>query len=1206
MNNRRPPATVARTARARAVALLLSLSLSLPLTLTAAPPAAADPVSPLADAPSPIPDPVGRTGAWTRTDDGGQRAVSGHEENALALSEQRIGANAVYSAPVTVAADSPYAVGSLVIRATSDGVGGYAAGIDPNLDRVRLFDLATGRDLAPPAAFPASPGTTYQLRIAADGPALRVWVDGTQIIEATDTRYQAGVAGLHAYNGTVVFGAPGLRAVDTNLDGWHTEGAWSATATGWRGQAPADGHVRAVAATRAHDTALRADLTVRDPYAVAALLVRAGADGRSGYAVQADPNLDRLRLYRIEDDHTLGTFSTPITPGEVYRLRVEADGPRLRVYWQTDFLRPDGWAPVISAEDTAHTAGHLGVQSYNGGASFDAITADDLETDLQGWSATAGSWEPDLLGTRGQAAASAAALRTAPLAGADAVIQADVIPATGTAGVVFRAGAGGSGGYELRLDRAGYRVRLLDRASGTELASAEPPVRALRAGVPYRVELRLTGSALRAFVDGAEVFDRSVGAGAGTSLGLAVGAGGTAYFDNVLASAPEEHYTEPYRPSYHYSQRTGNASDPNGLVYYEGEYHLFHQDLGRWAHAVSTDLTHWRSLPIALPESPAGYAWSGSAVVDAADASGLFGGGSGLVAFHTSYDPDAAGGNQDVHVAFSRDRGRSWEWHDGGPVVENPGGPEGNWDFRDPKVVWDAERGRWVMVVAGGDHVRFFTSTDLLDWTYASSFGYGAYVTGGTWECPDFFPLPVDGDPARVRWALMLSTGPARHTDGSAAEYFVGAWDGERFTSETPAGTPLRADFGRDFYAAMSFSGLPDERRVWLGWMSNWDYGFSAPTEPWHGNLSVPRELSLTEVPGVGPRLIQRPVPELDSLRGSVTSRENVTVGPGSPDPLAGVTGSAVEITAEVALPATGAASELALAVRSGDAHRTVVGYDVAGERMFVDRSDSGRTDFTEHFAGRTYAPLATETVGGERRVKLRVFVDAGSVEAFGGDGRAAISSLVFPDPGDTGMSFTANGGSARIISLTVHQLDSVFRVGQWANAPLSAEPDGTFRTDLGELTVTPNGRWTPGGSGLAGEFDRDTTAVSARTLSDTDLRASVHLDGGAASLVLRASADGSDGYYVNLDPNLRVVRLIRKTDGTFDDSGVLAEVPALVRHDTTYAVRVLAEGSRVRVFLDGEQVIDATDGTYPAGHVGLNVFGGRAAYQDAYATEPS
>ncbi|WP_149830245.1 GH32 C-terminal domain-containing protein [Streptomyces tailanensis] len=1148
--------------------------------------------------PTPIPDPLPVTGTWTRTSDGGQKATAGGREPALALSEQQLAAKGTYAARIT--AQSASSVGALVFRAALDGSTGYAVALDPGRARIRLYDLAGGDTLATAPLPGAQTGTPFALEVTVDGPELTVHVDGKRLLRTEDHRHDTGSVGLLAQGGKVTFGPPSFSSVTTNLTGWTTSGGtWTATPLGWRAAPPQGAIARAVATPNAYDTAFQTDLLLHDASAVASLLVRTDAKATRGYGVQVDPGQGQLRLYRIDGDVTLGTYETTIKANTVYRLRVEAEGDELRVHWQTNFLSPDGYTPVLTAEESTHTKGRLAVTASAGAVSFENIAAADLVTGLQGWTARSGTWTPDLRGIRGESG-----LRTAPFTHGDLVARADITPAgrSSSAGLVLRASANGSGGYEARLEAGRNAIVLLDRSSGTRLASASGPVRRITSGGTYRVEARATGRTIDVYVDGVRALRARVSRTEGGAVGTTA-AHGTSYFQNVEVHSTADYFTEPYRPTHHYSQLTGSTSDPCGLLYHDGEYHLFHQDEGRWAHAVSTDLIHWQPLPIALPWNEYGHCWTGCAVVDTDDTSGLFDGGSGLIAYYTSYHPDKPGGNASVRIAYSKDNGRSWRLHgDSTPAVQNPGGPDAGWTFRDPKVIRDEAHDQWLMVVSGGDHIRFFTSTDLLTWTHVSSFGYGDWGTPGVWECPDFFPLPVDGDEDKVKWVLTLSTGAVRATNGSAAQYFTGEWNGTGFTPDQKAGTVLRADSGRDYYAAMSFYGLPDDRRVWLGWMSNWDYPFSAPTGAWKGQLSTPRELTLSDTSD-GVRLVQRPVRELAALRTATTTRKNLSVGPDSENPLTRVTGIAYEIEAEVTL---GTATEIGFRLRNDDDQRTTVGYDAEAQELFVDRSASGLSNFTQYFAGRTTAPMKAT----DGRVTLRVYVDSSSVEAFGADGQAAVTSLIFPTPDADGMAFYAKGGTAHIESLKVHELNSTYRLVDRVK-PLPAAPTGgEFRSDLGKLTITPAGRWSTDSAGRAATFDKDSNAISARTATDLDLTTLVRLGGpdpdtgGALSLLWRASSDGADAYCLNIDPDLRVIRLVAKTDGYFDDAKALARVPALVRRGTTYPVRILTEGDRIQVFLNGTRIIDVTDTTYTSGHIGLNVFGGRAAYQNTYARE--
>ncbi|MDX3763139.1 glycoside hydrolase family 32 protein [Streptomyces sp. AK02-04a] len=1174
-------------------ATLLPLGGILPAAQAATPSAAG--ATPAA---TPIPDPIPVTGTWTLTSDGGQKATAGRRGPALALSEQQLAAKGTYAARVTPQSSS--AVGALVFRAALDGSTGYAVALDPGRARIRLYDLTGGDTLATAPLPGARTARPYDLEVAVDGPELTVHVDGKRLLHTEDHRHDTGSVGLLAQGGTVTFGPPSVSAVTTNLTGWTTSGGtWTATPLGWRADPSQGTTTRAVTTTQAYDTALQADLLLHDTSAVAELLVRTDEAATRGYGVQVDPGHSRLRLYRIDGNVTLGTYATAIEADAVYRLRVEAEGTELRVHWQTNFLSPDGYSPVITAQDSTHTTGRLAVRASAGAVSFENIAAADLVTSVQGWTARSGTWTPDLRGIRGENG-----LRTAPFTVGDLVARADITPAgtSSSAGLVLRASANGSGGYEARLEADRNAVVLLDRSSGARLASASGPVRRIASGGTYRVEARATGRTIEVYVDGVRALKTRVSRTRAATVGTTA-AHGASYFQNVEVRGTADYFTEPYRPTYHYSQLSGSTSDPNGLVHYDGEYHLFHQDQGRWAHAVSIDLVHWQALPIALPWNEYGNCWSGSAIVDADDTSGLFDGGSGLIAYYTSYHPDKPGGNASVRIAYSKDKGRSWQWHGGSaPTIQNPGGPDAGWTFRDPKVIRDEAHDQWLMVVSGGDHVRFFTSTDLLTWTQVSSFGYGDWVTPGVWECPDFFPLRVDGDENRVKWVLTLSTGAVRATNGSAAQYFTGDWNGISFRPDQSAGATLRADSGRDYYAAMSYYGLVDGRRVWLGWMSNWDYPFSAPTGAWNGQLSIPRELTLTDTAD-GVRLAQRPIPELSALRTSTTTRKDLSVSPESANPLAGVTGIAYEIEAEITL---GTATEIGFKLRADDDQHTTVGYDAEANQLFVDRSEAGLSDFTQYFAGRTTAAMKPAS----GRVTLRVYVDSSSVEAFGADGQAAVTSLIFPSPAADSMAFYTKGGTAHIESLTVHRLEGTYRLVDQVKPLVATSTGGEFRSDLGNLTITPAGRWSTDSAGRTGTFDQDSNAISARTATDLDLTTLVRLGGpapdtgGALCLLWRASSDGTNAYCLNIDPDLRVIRLVAKANGFFDDGAALARVPTLVRRGTTYPVRILAQGDRIQVFLNGEQIINVTDTTYTNGHIGLNVFGGRAAYQDAYAKE--
>ncbi|OWR30910.1 beta-fructosidase [Saccharibacillus sp. O23] len=698
---------------------------------------------------------------------------------------------------------------------------------------------------------------------------------------------------------------------------------------------------------------------------------------------------------------------------------------------------------VLAGKTTNHTAGNDADTQKETKSSTSPEAAASAEaavwnSNLESVIIDQGSWITDSKGVRGTADADGTpALKVYASPNAETfVFAADLSPksAAASAGLTFGAGADGRGGYAVWLDRENGRVRAAATGpDGSVLARSDASYPS-EDGIRHRLEIRAEQNAVRVFVDGyAEpALELSGLAPGGTAAGLAVRSG-EAVFQDTYLTPEEEYYGETYRPAYHYSPQRGSASDPNGMIYYKGEYHLFHQDGGRWAHAVSTDLLHWKSLPIALDWNKLGHIWSGSAIADPDNVSGLFDGspdGGGLIAYYTSYNPDAPNGNQKIGLAYSSDRGRTWHYSEDRPIViENPGkngDDPGGWDFRDPKVVRDEDNGRWIMVVSGGDHIRFFSSTNLTDWTLTDNFGYGEYVRGGVWECPDLFKLPVQGTD-ESRWVLMISTGANPATQGSDAEYFVGRLteDG-KFVNDNPAGKVLRTDYGKEFYASSSFADAPDGRRIVMAWMTNWDYPFAFPTAGWKGVLSLPRELSLTRT-AEGIRLAQAPIEELAALRSELRSIGETTVNGDSPNPLQGLNAGAYEIEAELELPETGAADSFGFRVREGGGQFTDIRYSAAEEKLSLDRSASGIVDYSPLLSLRQEAKLPPES-NGNKRIKLRIFVDESTVEVFAADGRTVFSDVIFPGTARRGMSFYAESGQVKIRSLNVYALGSVWK----------------------------------------------------------------------------------------------------------------------------------------------------------------------------------
>lgn len=449
--------------------------------------------------------------------------------------------------------------------------------------------------------------------------------------------------------------------------------------------------------------------------------------------------------------------------------------------------------------------------------------------------------------------------------------------------------------------------------------------------------------------------------------------------------------TPPHRPLVHYTPPQGWLNDPNGLVFLDGEFHLFYQhhphspDVGpmHWGHAVSADLTIWDDLPIALEPDAHGVIYSGSAVVDAANTAG-FGDGALVVVF-THFTTSS----QSQSVAWSMDRGRTWELHADNPMLRQPPGIT---DFRDPRVFWFDARdgGHWVMVLSAGDRAHIYNSLDLRTWELASVFAPERDLPHGVWEMPDLFPLsaPEASGPQWVLAAGVSERGPA---GGSGTRYWVGEFDGLTFIPEMPGG-PRWVDHGADFYAAQTWSGVPDGRRVWIAWMSNWAYAAHVPAAGRRGQMTLPRELRL-EHDRDAFVLAQRPAAELTDHLGPA-------VEPGS-HPLMLDTGAAW-IRLGVRSSKVGTAN---VELRAGDA-RVRVGYDAAADSLTLDRTRAAAEIVGDAFAAAQRVPVAPR----DGRVDIDIVVDRSSVEVFAQHGQVCLTDLVLGLDGSQAVSVTADG----------------------------------------------------------------------------------------------------------------------------------------------------------------------------------------------------
>ena len=474
---------------------------------------------------------------------------------------------------------------------------------------------------------------------------------------------------------------------------------------------------------------------------------------------------------------------------------------------------------------------------------------------------------------------------------------------------------------------------------------------------------------------------------------------------------------EIFRPVYHHTPAYGWMNDANGLVFKDGEYHLYFQynPYGsvwgnmHWGHSVSRDLVHWQHLPVAIERDTMGHIFSGSCVVDARNDAGT--GTNNIIAFYTSHRNMQPGHQRQVQcMAYSSDNGRTFTKYEGNPIITPFDGLE---NFRDPKVFWYAPQEKWVMIVSADKNMRFYESRNLKDWTYMSEWGEGYGPQPNQFECPDFIQLPVDGDKQRMKWVMIVNINPGFVYGGSGTMYFVGDFDGHRFTCDTKPDCVKWLDWGKDHYATVCFSNTGD-RTIAVPWMSNWQYANLTPSKGQYRSANaLPRELNLYTAADGQLLLSAAPVKELSSLRGKEEKIGDFNLGEKRVEHVAD--NGAFELQFQLQ-PAAKGRSGVELSNAEGE--KTVIYFDAENGRVVMDRAESGIVDFgkdiephqletsssrracvdgllhfVNDFAHATWAPVSDIAAAHE----VRIFADRSSIELFVDGGRVAMTNLVFP-----------------------------------------------------------------------------------------------------------------------------------------------------------------------------------------------------------------
>lgn len=483
---------------------------------------------------------------------------------------------------------------------------------------------------------------------------------------------------------------------------------------------------------------------------------------------------------------------------------------------------------------------------------------------------------------------------------------------------------------------------------------------------------------------------------------------------------------EKHRPVYHFTPKKNWMNDPNGMVYFEGEYHLCYQhdnydkvfsDMS-WGHAISTDLVHWEECAKAIvPDNDGlGMIFSGSAVVDENNCAGF--GVNTFLAFYTSTMP-----RQQQSMAYSIDKGNTWIKYSRNPIIKNEKEDNIPDDFRDPKVIWHKGCQIWIMSLAVKDHIEFWSSYNLKDWAKESEFGKGLGAHGGVWECPDLIELPVDANDNNKKWVLLVSINPGGPNGGSATQYFVGDFKelNGKMTYISSQEEEKWLDYGTDNYAGVTWSNV-ENKAIIIGWMSNWSYAKQVPTKNWRGAMTIPRELELKNIEGEI-LVTSKPIQNLEKIIGKsiatiddVKLNSNINVGKE-------LSASRIKIEMDIAL-----IKNMEIEIGNVKGENVRIGYDVQNGYLYVDRRNSGEKNFKEGFAKLHKAKVSRKL----EKLEMEIFLDKASIEVFFNRGEYVMTEIIFPTEDFTRVKVISDG----ITEIRRFDIKTIIGCYEFTNAP--------------------------------------------------------------------------------------------------------------------------------------------------------------------------
>jgi fructan beta-fructosidase len=492
------------------------------------------------------------------------------------------------------------------------------------------------------------------------------------------------------------------------------------------------------------------------------------------------------------------------------------------------------------------------------------------------------------------------------------------------------------------------------------------------------------------------------------------------FCQNVKAQKFNTLNKEKFRPQIHFTPEKNWVNDPNGMVFYNGNYHLFFQhspnatvwsDIS-WGHATSKDLVHWERKPIAIFPDSLGLIFSGSAVVDKNNTSGLGKNGiTPLIAMYTNHDmikeKSGAIDFQTQSIAYSIDEGKTWLKYDGNPVLKNPGIR----DFRDPKIFWHEKSAKWIVSIAAQDRIIFYSSNDLKNWTKLSDFGNSVGSHDGVWECPDLFPIDYDG---KTYWVLLVSINPGGPNGGSATQYFIGDFDGKNFICNFK--NIKWIDYGPDNYAGVTWSNTGN-KKIFIGWMSNWNYANVVPTEKFRNSFTLPRELGLRKI-NEELYLESKVISDLQLIEKKSISKNNFII-----NEITDLT----QITGKIQTPSKfnfifSKLNNYAIEFSNILNEKVIIGYDKEKNNFYLDRKKSGIVEFNKDFASVNFAPRFSNN----EEINLTIYLDKASFEVFADDGLSILTSVVFPNE-DFNKIMMLSSKNSKLIKFTYTPLSSIW-----------------------------------------------------------------------------------------------------------------------------------------------------------------------------------